>query len=484
MSNTVSTPDRVWLKPALWGVGLLTLYRVLALWWGQLDLFVDEAQYWFWGQELAFGYYSKPPMIGWVIRAFVEAAGSDAAFWVRLPAPLFHAVTALILGAIAREHIGHRAAIATAFGYATMPVIAVGSTLISTDTIMFPFLALALGGYLRLTIEPARRTALFTGAMLGLAFLSKYAAIYYVMSAGLVALLLPLERLRPRDYAMIGIAFLITISPNILWNIFNGFSTVQHTMDNVDWVRDPSSRTSLNVSGLAELLVVQFAVMGPVMFAALLIMGWQALRGHLTLIQVTLLLFALPIVAVVCIQALLSDAYANWAAAAYIAGSVAVMSWLVDRPRWLKASYWINGSISVLLPLLTLLAGSLSLDGDSLLFKRYVGLNEMSEQILDLAEANNQTVVVASNRDILADLFYTGKDRGFEFYATRPDGRAVHHYALKHPFDSGLPTALLILRDDKSPPCPTAVIATITNTEGRYSSRDYSAYIIDAACLR
>lgn len=484
MSNDVSTPDRTWLLPALLGVSLLTLYRVLALWWGELDIFVDEAQYWFWGQELAFGYYSKPPMIAWVIRAFVEVGGSDAAFWVRLPAPLFHAATALILGAIAREHIGHRAAIATSLGYATMPVVAIGSTLISTDTIMFPFLALALGGYLRLTLEPSGRTAMFTGIMLGLAFMSKYAAVYYVLCAGLVALLLPLERLRKRDYGMILAAALVTISPNILWNIVNGFSTVRHTAHNADWVRDPGSRASLNISEFAEFFIAQFVVMGPILFAALLVVGWQALRGYLTLLQATLLLFSLPVVALVLIQALLSEAYANWAAAAYVAGILVVMSWLIDRPVWLKASYWINGSISMFLPLMTLFAGSLSLDGERLLLQRYVGLDELSEQIMSIAEENGQTVIVASNRDVLADLFYTGKGRGFEFYSTRPDDRILHHYELKQPFASDAPTALLVLDDGDEPPCPADTVAVIESEVGKYRSDPYIAYVIESACLR
>ena len=484
MSNAVSTPDRAWLKPALLGVGLLTLYRVLALHWGQLDLFVDETQYWFWGQELAFGYYSKPPMIGCVFSAFVEDAVSAAAFWVRLPAPLFHAATAIILGAIAREHIGHRAAIATALGYVTMPVITVGSTLVSTDTIMFPFLALALGGYLRLAITPSRNLALFTGAMLGLAFMSKYAAIYYVLCAGLVALALPLERLRSRDYGLILLAFMIAISPNVLWNVANGFSTLQHTMDNADWVRDPTKRAGLNITGLTEFFVLQFVVMGPVLFSALLLMGWQAIRGQLTLIQVTLLLFALPIIGIVCLQALLSEAYANWAAAGTVAGVVAVMSWLIERPKWLRISFWINGTISVLLPLLTLFAGSLSLGGDRLLFERYVGLDEMSEEIFTIARDTGQKDIVAFNRDLLANLFYTAKGRDFTIHAGPFEGRAPHHYALKHAFDGLAETVLFIEKAGRSPPCPSDTAIEIESPKGSYQDRVYIAYVLEGACLK
>jgi hypothetical protein len=64
--------DRPWLLPAALGVGLITALRMILLGFNETDLFVDEAQYWLWGQQLDFGYYSKPPLIGWVIRMATE----------------------------------------------------------------------------------------------------------------------------------------------------------------------------------------------------------------------------------------------------------------------------------------------------------------------------------------------------------------------------------------------------------------------------
>ena len=52
----------------LLGVALVTLWRLALLPFDRADLFVDDAQYWFWGQALDWGYYSKPPLIGWIIR--------------------------------------------------------------------------------------------------------------------------------------------------------------------------------------------------------------------------------------------------------------------------------------------------------------------------------------------------------------------------------------------------------------------------------
>ena len=63
--------------------------RIIALAVSHAELFFDEAQYWAWGQEPAFGYYTKPPLIAWIIGATTSLCG-DAPFCVRLPSPLMH----------------------------------------------------------------------------------------------------------------------------------------------------------------------------------------------------------------------------------------------------------------------------------------------------------------------------------------------------------------------------------------------------------
>ena len=41
------------------------------------DLFFDEAQYWAWSLEPAFGYYSKPPLIAWMIALSTSVCGDE-----------------------------------------------------------------------------------------------------------------------------------------------------------------------------------------------------------------------------------------------------------------------------------------------------------------------------------------------------------------------------------------------------------------------
>ena len=79
----------------------LTALRVIGLYASRVDLFFDEAQYWVWSRDLAFGYFSKPPLLAWIIAASDRVCGSGEAC-VRLASPIFYLGTSLVTYAIAR----------------------------------------------------------------------------------------------------------------------------------------------------------------------------------------------------------------------------------------------------------------------------------------------------------------------------------------------------------------------------------------------
>ncbi len=474
-----------WFAPALLLVAVVTAARIALLAFNRTDLYVDEAQYWLWGRDLALGYYSKPPLIAWVIGGVTRLAGSDAPFWVRLPAPVFHGVTALVLGAIAADLYGRRAAIWVAAGYLTLPMVAVGSLLISTDTIMFPFLALALRAWLRGCGAASVPGAVFCGAMLGLAAMAKYAALYYLLCAGLAALLIPQAR-PPVWFAALCLAALaLVLAPNVLWNAMNGFSTLSHTLDNADWVRDPARRAGLHPVNLATFFGSQFAVFGPVAFGAWLMLCARAVRGGGAPALRVLVLFSVPIVLLVCGQALLSRAYANWAAAAYLAASVMVFAHLLGVSRgWRLANFAVNGALCVALPVSAVFADRLAVGGD-LLLARFTGQAAMTRSIIEAARTAGVGTVVAEDRGLLADLFYTGRDAGIAFHAVPPTGRAAHHYALKYPFAGQGTDPVLFVGPQAAPPAclpPDIAPLRLTAAQGTWAGRPVMAYVVPATC--
>ena len=46
------------------------ILKVFSVFSTNFDLFGDEAQYWVWSKSLDLGYFSKPPLLAWIIAAF------------------------------------------------------------------------------------------------------------------------------------------------------------------------------------------------------------------------------------------------------------------------------------------------------------------------------------------------------------------------------------------------------------------------------
>src|SRR3982075_562752 len=79
----------------------LTVVRLIGLKLSTVDLFFDEAQYWAWSREPAFGYFSKPPLLAWTITLAERVCGGSETC-IRAPAPLFYFGTSLLVYATAR----------------------------------------------------------------------------------------------------------------------------------------------------------------------------------------------------------------------------------------------------------------------------------------------------------------------------------------------------------------------------------------------
>ena len=182
----------------------------------------------------------------------------------------------------------------------------------------------------------------------------------------------------------------------------------------------------------------------------------------------------------VSVQALLGEAQANWAVAAYFAGTVLAVQVLRHHPRWLVASFAVNAVFCIGLPFLTIATG-LSFPNGKPLLDRQLGRASMSAQIIALAKANGDLPVLAISRDISADLHYTGQNSGLTFYAPRPMGRANNHYEQRYPLPEGLTGRLLLV--SSTPPACAGAALPLDAAGGAYAKQNLAAYIVEAACV-
>jgi 4-amino-4-deoxy-L-arabinose transferase-like glycosyltransferase len=485
-ANIETNPKTLSLQLSLLIIFAITLWRVVTLCFNTTDLFVDESQYWFWGQNLDFGYYSKPPMIAWVIRLFNALAGSDKTFWIRLSAPLFHLATALVLMRATRRLLGPEIEPWVGVTFVTLPAVSLSSVLVSTDTIQILFVSIAIWAFFGLNKRTSVVEALVLGISLGLAFLTKYSVLFMLPGVAIAIITLPSARVAWRDVIIAAVAGAIVVSPNLWWNLSHDIATVRHTESIAHW--DGAAKGSgilVHLLGGVEFVAAQFGVVGPIVFFAMLWAAWRMIRGAASPQEKLLVWLSLPVVLLITLQALFAKAYANWAVTAFAAGTILAVWMLKDTKRGLMTSLIINGIPAILLPILTIFANDLKLPNGDLLMKRYVGRSAISLQIADIAAKVHSDVIVADNRDILADLFYTLKGKPYRVYARNFGGFPKSYY--EQMFSLPLDTTANVLYVATSPFDCTNGSAELVSTWkpdfGYMKDKELYAYSVSPSCL-
>src|SRR5690242_6404918 len=318
-------------------LAVLTAVRLIGLKYSVVDLFFDEAQYWAWSREPAFGYFSKPPLLAWTIALAERVCGSSEAC-IRAPAPLFYFGTSLLVYATARTLYDRRIAFYAALTIALATGTAFSARIISTDVPLLFFWALALLAYIKLLQGGDLRWGVTLGVALGLGLLAKYAMIYFLLGIAIASVIDRDARtlLRSRSLWLALPIALIIIAPNILWNIDNGFATFRHTGDNIQ-----GGGLAFNPLKGLEFIAAQFIVFGPIVFAVLL---WAYTRiRSLSREDRLMLVFAVPPLVLVTATGFVTRALANWAAPAFISAAVVVVAILVRGKAW----KWLTASLAI-----------------------------------------------------------------------------------------------------------------------------------------
>lgn len=404
----------------------VTLVRILVLMIQPVPLSMDEAQYWIWSRDLAAGYFSKPPLLAWIIAGTTSVCG-DGEACIRLSSPLLHAATSLVVFALAKELADARVGLWSSATYLLLPGVTFSSVLASTDVPLLLCWALALLAMAKLLRRDDWRWWILLGAALGVGLLAKYAMLFFVPCALLAATIDPdirrlLLSLRAAAAALIA---LIIASPNIAWNVANGFVSYRHTVTNMNLGAD-----LFHPAEVAEFTAAQIGVFGPILFLGLILaaMKLSTQRDRL------LACFSLPIILIISVQALLSRANANWAATAYIAASVWVCAWALQAQR--KAWLWAAVGLHVL-------AMAALYNYDSLAERLDITLTRKTDPLLQARSWNRvghwSSQLQAENvglpflfddRRVMAEIIYYTRPHPFDAQMWAPNAQPNNHFEM------------------------------------------------------
>jgi undecaprenyl-diphosphatase len=307
----------------------LTALRLAFLAWGRLDLSPDEAHYWEWSRRLDLSYYSKGPLIAYLIAGLTALFGASA-FAIRLGAVLLSLVGAWALYRLGRTAFGRPEAGALAVtGLQLTPLVWAGSLLTTIDA---PFVVAWTLGLWAAHRALARRTPgawCLLGLAVGVGALAKYTMLFVVPGLALYLWRAPAHRpaLRGAGPWLAALAGAAAFSPVLLWNARAGWVSARH-------VASQGRGGGLTWVHLAEFLGSQALVLTPLVAGLLAWGAWVGAREGLVRGREPyrfLVSFVAPVLGFYLVLGLQGKIQANWAAAAYPPLALATAGLLLER---------------------------------------------------------------------------------------------------------------------------------------------------------
>ena len=460
----------------------LTVIRLIGLKLSVVDLFVDEAQYWAWSRHLALGYFSKPPLLAWIIAAAEHVCGSSEAC-VRSPSPIMYLATSLLIYAAACSLYDRRTAVWAALFCALMPGAVFSARIISTDVPLLLFWALALFAYVKLIADPRPRWGVLLGIALGLGLLAKYAMIYFLFGVALAAVLDSGARalLRTRALWLGVIVAVVLILPNVVWNLSHGLVTFRSVGDNVH-----NSGSGFDPRHLPEFLLSQFGVSGPITFAVLLLAIARMRSSAIPRADRLMLAFAIPPLALIAATSLITHVNANWAATSFISGIIVAVA-IMER-NGARALLVISLAIGVVAQVALIVGDAVATQaglpqgwgGD--VYHRVLGWRALGETAGRLAQKTGAGTIVGENRDVVAALLYYWRDQPQQVLQWRVGGPPQFELAAEMTAAAAEPVLLITA-------CPSperlklyyanvAPLGRIDTPTGPTSQRSYVAFAL------
>ncbi|MEJ2695685.1 MAG: glycosyltransferase family 39 protein [Candidatus Sulfobium sp.] len=297
--------------------GLFRIYYILT---GPFDLSFDEAQYWEWSRRLDWSYYSKGPLIAYLIYVGTSLFGNNV-FGVRIFAVLLSALSSIVIFLIGGNLYDKRTGLVSALLVQIVPLYSVFGMLLTIDSpfmflwILSLFLFWKAAG--RKTGRKANRYWLLLGLSVGFGLLAKYTMAFFYLSAFLFMVFNKDSRklFRTGGPYIAFAASLVVFSPVVFWNAAHGWVTVKHTAGQAHLA--DGLRISWN--HFFGFLGSQLGVVTPILCVMIFVALWKMKRDKK---GDFLFWFSIPVIAFFVLKSIQGKVQGNWALPAYATGFV------------------------------------------------------------------------------------------------------------------------------------------------------------------
>jgi len=462
----------------------LSLFRIYYIQNGPLDLSPDEAHYWEWSRRPDLSYYSKGPIIAYLIYLGTHVFG-DNVFGMRITAVILSALSSIVLYRLGKKLYTEEVGLFSALLIQIIPLFSAYGIVFTIDSPFIFFWILSLFFFWEAT-EQSQTTNLksqiywyFLGLSVGLGLLTKYTMAFYYLCAFSFILL-------SNDYRGLlltkgpYIAFIISMlvfSPVLIWNANHDWVTLKHTAGQAHIAEG----IQISLKSFLEFVGSQLGVITPLLFFLMAVSIWKLRKereGDF------LFWFSVPVFLFFLLKSIQAKVQANWALPAYITGAVAFSAFYIKGFYQSGKVRKVFVTTSVLLPLIiTSLAyypSLLNLPADLDPSLRLKGWKELGSEVSGIYEemsSSNPVFIFSDKYQVSSELAFYVKGHPVTFCINL--NRRMNQYDLWPGFNNLVHYNAIFVRTGDST-LPERVAAAF----GKVEKKVFTAYTKNHAKIR
>lgn len=193
----------------------------------EIDLFTEEAQYWLWSQNLAWHYYSKPPLVA-VLNYISTGLLGNTELGVRINAVLCGVGMSWVTFLFGRHLYSPKVGFWSAMILQAMPMWWLASTFHMTDSSLTFFWALAIYLAYRGIEEDKKSSWIWAGVAAAFGLMAKMVMVLIFPFLLLYLLYTKSWKTHGKNFILFVLITLLGFIPALIWNWQNNFDTFKH----------------------------------------------------------------------------------------------------------------------------------------------------------------------------------------------------------------------------------------------------------------
>ena len=373
---------------------IILCIRIVSLYFSPLEVQGDEAQYWYWSTYFDWGYYSKPPLVAWIIGFFTSIFGNSI-FILKLPSLLAHFLTSFVLFNLSKAfNRNTEESLWLSITYLLFFAVSLSSNIISTDPFLLLFWSSSLLFFKICLNKKSIKNIILTSIFVALGFYAKYAMIYFFLSSVVLISFTDNKKELVKSILIISFFVLIFISPHLYWVYSTNWVTFIHTGDNFNW-----NASLYNFEQLINFIVSQFFISTPIILF-IFIKQFAKTKKFIQSYSFEIA-FSLPILVLITAQSFISRANANWSSVAFIGVTMIAVNILYKN---YKKIFLLNTALGLVV--LILISVFIINPPNISPFNKLMGMEDAAKEIQFLDESLNSDYIVFDDRMNIAKFLY------------------------------------------------------------------------------